>query len=131
MVPAVNQLLYHVGMAGTADPAGIVQLMKDRGIFVQAYSPLQGSNDYASQLLKNPTVVRIASALKRSPAQVLLKWVVQQGHAVVTATNVDEQEYMKEDLDIFGWDMTDADIDSLSALEGFPDDPVKGMCLLD
>jgi 2,5-diketo-D-gluconate reductase A len=127
-VPAVNQLLYHVGMDGSADPAGLIELNKKRGIMVQAYSPLQGSNDYASILLSNPTVMKIAAAHNRSAAQVLLKWIVQQGHALATATV--KRAYMLEDLDLYGWLLTSAEMGSLSALKVAPDDPVKGMCVL-
>jgi 2,5-diketo-D-gluconate reductase A len=128
-IPAVNQLLYHVGMSGSADPSGLIELNRKRGIMVQAYSPLQGSNNYASVLLSNPIVTKIASAHKKSAAQVLLKWVVQQGHALATATV--KRDYMLEDLDLYGFTLTSAEVDELSALKVAPDDPVKGMCVLD
>ena len=129
VVPAVNQLLLHVGMSATADPSGLFALNQKRGIQVQAYSPLQGSNDYAHVLLMHPTVTQIASAHNRSAAQILLRWVVQQGHALATATV--KRSYMLEDLDLYGWALSDAEAEQLAALGAVaPDDPVKSMCVL-
>ena len=50
----------------------------EHGIIVEAYSPLtQG------QRFGHPTVVAIARAVGRSPAQVLLRWGIQHGFVVL------------------------------------------------
>ena len=66
-------------------------------------------------MLKDPTIQQVANAHNRSTAQVCLKWVRQLGHPLATsATKVD---YMLEDLDIFDWTLSDAEMDALTKLE--------------
>lgn len=54
-----------------------------RGIALIAHMPLGGRLGCA-QLLAHPTVVRVARECGRSPAQVLLRWNLQHGCAVIT-----------------------------------------------
>lgn len=126
VIPAVNQLQFHVGMPGP-NPAGLLSYCQERGIVVQAYSPLGG--DQHAQLLENPTIKRIAAAHgNKTSAQVCLRWVLQLGLPLTTSTvNVD---YMREDLEVWGWELSSAEMADLNALNVAPDDPVKSMCLL-
>ena len=126
--PAVNQVQFHLGMPGGADPAGLLSYCRRRGIVVQAYSPL-GSSDDVTKLLGSPVVQRVAKAHNRSAAQVCLRWVAQLG--VPFATSTVNAQFMREDLDVFAWTLTVEEMQQLSALRLTPDaDPVKGMCLL-
>ena len=110
VMPMVNQVLYHVGMG--ADP-GTVALKKycaDNNIVLQAWSPL-GDGD--STLITGDMVSDIAKAHnKPSGAQVALKWILQTGVGVVTKAKT--TEYLDEDFDIFDWDLTDAEMATLS-----------------
>lgn len=108
VTPAVNQIELHVGMG--IDPEGLVSFSTDKGIVVQAYSPLGNG-----KLISDPLLASIGKAQKppRTAAQIALKWVVQLGYAV--ATKADSSAYLKEDFDIFAWNMTDAQQASLSA----------------
>jgi diketogulonate reductase-like aldo/keto reductase len=67
------------------------------GIQLQAWSPLGGAQ---GSVLSNPVVKAIASAHGRSTAQVVLKWSLQRGVAVVTGT--DNKGHMASDLDLWG-----------------------------
>ena len=50
-------------------------------------------------LLKDPVIKKIASAHGKSPAQVILRWHIQEGFSVIPgATNPD---YIKENIQIF------------------------------
>lgn len=74
----------------------------------QAYSPLGHG-----KAMKNPAVVKIAAEHNVSAAQVALAWIVQQGHALVTSSNV--LEYDKEDLAVNDVKLTDAEIRELNS----------------
>jgi diketogulonate reductase-like aldo/keto reductase len=50
----------------------------------------------------------------KSAAQVALRWVVQQGVVAVTASEV--ASYDVGDLDIFGFELTAAEMKNLSAI---------------
>jgi len=53
-------------------------LCKEHGIVVEAYSPLtRGAR------LDDPTIAAIARDVKRTPAQVLLRWGIQHGHVIL------------------------------------------------
>ena len=128
VVPAVNQLQYHAGMGGGADPNGLISEDARRGIVTPAYSPLAG--DAHAALLGDATVKAIGLKHNRSTAQVALRWVLQHGHALATSTA--NPEYMAEDLEAAGtdWSLSAAELATLDALDVAPDDPVKAMCRL-
>jgi diketogulonate reductase-like aldo/keto reductase len=128
VVPAVNQLQFHIGMPGT-DPNGLISECHRRGIVVQAYSPLGG--DQHSALLTAPAVQTIASNHNVSTSAVCLKWVWQQGHALATSTT--HVSYLQEDVGVYksAWVLTEEEMGVLGALDVAPDDPVKSMCLFE
>lgn len=75
--PAVNQVEWHPHY----HQDDLQELLKKEGILLQTYSSLGGSNN--PNLLIDPEVVKIATKLERSPAQVLLRWALQQNLAII------------------------------------------------
>ena len=106
VVPAVNQVAFHVGMG--VDPLGLVSYCKEKGIVVQAYSPLGNG-----QLISDAGLAAVGKAHGKSGPQVALKWIVQKG--IPLATKANETEYLKEDIDVFDWTLTDAEMAALDA----------------
>lgn len=120
--PHINQFKLHTGMRG-ADPGGIVSATHQHGARVQAYRPLgQGS------LLGDATLKRIGRTHGKSSAQVALKWVLQQGHTVVTSAN--SEAHLRADLELFGWSLAPAEMRTLNQLVTDEDDPPSIMCQL-
>lgn len=74
-MPVVNQLRYAVGHGH--DP--VVELDKQLGILVQAYSPLA-----KGQLAKDPLCARIGAAHNKTAVQMALKWILQHQAAIAT-----------------------------------------------
>jgi len=66
------------------------------GITYEAYSPLGGDDLGGKSVMTYPAVKEIAAAHGVSGAQVALRWVIQQGCALTTATG--DIQYMQEDL---------------------------------
>jgi diketogulonate reductase-like aldo/keto reductase len=64
-------------------------LCAEHGIVVEAYSPLT-----RGQRLDDPVIGAIAKAVKRTPAQVILRWGIQHGHVIlpksVTRARIEE-----------------------------------------
>ncbi len=79
-------------------------------IATAAYCPLG-----TGKLLEHPTVAGIAAAHGKSPAQVLIRWNIQSGNVVVP--RVSNPSRLAENLDVFGFELSDADMDALSALD--------------
>lgn len=94
-----------------------------QGIVYQAYSPLCGGFNGSSctwsggkNVMTLPDVIKIATAHNVSPAQVGLKWIVQQGYPLATA--IWSLPYMVEDLDLWSWgNLTTAEMTTLSKLQ--------------
>ncbi|KAF2898552.1 hypothetical protein ILUMI_07623 [Ignelater luminosus] len=75
--PAVNQVEWHPG----CHEAQLKKLCQKEGILLQAYSSLGGTGN--KSLLDDPLVESIAQKLNKTPAQILLRWAVQQNIAII------------------------------------------------
>jgi 2,5-diketo-D-gluconate reductase A len=105
IVPAVNQIEAHPYL--TQDDVRAFDF--DNGIVTEAWSPIaQGA------VLGDPVIVRIASRLDRTPAQVTLRWHIQRGD-VVFPKSVTHRRVV-ENFEIFDFSLTDEDLAAISAL---------------
>jgi len=118
--PAVNQCGHSVGAHNEThnpqiggDDATAAYCSK-WGISYSAYSPLGGLSKL--DIYKNPTVKEIASSFNPpiSPAQVALRWLIQQKITAVTAAN--NKDYLAEDMDVFSFHLSKNDMSRLTAL---------------
>ncbi|SDP22300.1 2,5-diketo-D-gluconate reductase A [Nakamurella panacisegetis] len=103
--PAVNQIEVHPYLTQEALRA----FDAEHGIATEAWSPIaQG------KVLDDPTIVAIAEAHGKSPAQVVLRWHIQHGSIVFPkSVNVDR---MKENFEIFDFELNEGDMGSISSL---------------
>ncbi|MBR3583957.1 MAG: aldo/keto reductase [Kiritimatiellae bacterium] len=82
------------------------------GIRLMSWYPL-GHGDRA--LLAEPVVADIARRLGRTPAQVILRWHVQTGFAVIPGSrNVD---HIRDNLAVLDFSLTDADMAAIATLD--------------
>lgn len=107
LTPHVNQI--------QLDPehtrADLRQIHADHGIVTEAWSPLGNGGP----LLKNRLIVDLAEAYGRTPAQVVLRWHTQQG--IVAIPKSADPRRQKENIGIFDFDLTPAEIKKISALD--------------
>ena len=105
-VPAVNQIEVHPYFANDALRGyGI-----DHSILTEAWSPIaQGA------VLGDPVIGAIAERLGKSPAQVTLRWHIERGDIVFPKSVTPER--IKENLEIFDFELSDDDIDAITALD--------------
>mmetsp|Transcript_41091 Transcript_41091/g.116207 ORF Transcript_41091/g.116207 Transcript_41091/m.116207 type:complete len:100 (+) Transcript_41091:3-302(+) len=73
-----------------------------------------GAATRADSCLEEPAVKAIAEAHGRTPAQVVLRWAVQRGTAVVPKSA--NPERMRQNLDVFGFALTPGDMAAIDAL---------------
>ncbi|XP_037538612.1 aldo-keto reductase family 1 member B1 [Nematolebias whitei] len=118
--PAVNQVELHPYMAQT----DMIEFCKSKSIVLTAYSPfgspgrppeLLRSNTDPYKLLEDPVVAEIARKHKRSPAQVLLRYHVQQGIAVIPKS--ERPHHILENTKIFDFSLTEEDVNALRGLD--------------
>lgn len=115
--PAVNQCGYSIGghfdsLWGRDDAT--VQACRGAGVTYSAYSPLGSWAKSGVHVLTQPDVVAVAEIHNVSAAQVALRWVVQQNITAVTAAS--NLEYAQQDLDIFGFVLSDEEMKRLAAV---------------
>ena len=105
-VPAVNQIEVHPYFTNDELRAyGI-----DHTILTEAWSPIaQGA------VLGDPVIGKIAERLGKSPAQVVLRWHIERGDIVFPKSVTPER--IKENLEIFDFELGDDDIDAITALD--------------
>jgi 2,5-diketo-D-gluconate reductase A len=85
VVPAVNQVELHPYFA----QPDVQQADAAHGILTQAWSPIGGITFYPGwgedrrSVMDDPTLASIAAAHDRSPAQVMLRWHLQEGRSAI------------------------------------------------
>ena len=83
------------------------------GIQVECWYPLGGAQSQGL-LLRDPVIKKIAEAHGKSPAQIILRWHIQEGFSVIPgATNPD---YIKENIQIFDFALTDNEMQQIRSL---------------
>lgn len=107
IVPAVNQVELHPYLQQTEVRA----YDEEHGIVTEAWSPLAKGGS----LLGEPAVQAIAERLGRTAAQVVLRWHLQLGNVVIPKSVTPSR--IAENLDVFGFELTDADVAALAELE--------------
>jgi D-xylose reductase len=115
--PAMLQVESHPYLTQEA----LLRTAADYGIAVTAFSPLGAlsyvSLDMASEAESVLTAKPVASAAARlnvSPAQVVLRWGIQRGTAVIPKTS--RPERLQENLSLEGFSLNDEDMAAISAL---------------
>lgn len=112
VVPAVNQVSYHVAMG--PDPEGLISYCAQRSIVVQAYEPLA-----AGAAATDPTCARIGAAHNKTAAQAAMRWVLQNPvarPATAVLTHASSPAYLAEDMDVFDWRLTAAEMAAADAM---------------
>jgi 2,5-diketo-D-gluconate reductase A len=104
-VPAVNQVEVHPYFPNDE----VRTYGQEHGIVTEAWSPLAKGRAVA-----DPLVTEIAGRLQRLPAQVLLRWHLQRGDVVFPKSL--SAEHMRENLDIFKFELGPDDMAALSSL---------------
>lgn len=100
----------------------LLRLARDYDLPVTAFSPLGalsyvelGMAEQGESLLETPVVLSAAQRLGRTPAQVLLRWGLQRGTAIIPKTT--RPERLRENIDLFGWSLTEDEMTAISQLD--------------
>jgi diketogulonate reductase-like aldo/keto reductase len=106
VVPSVNQI--EVNMFLLRDD--IDKYCQSKGIVIQAWAPLA-----KAQKMNNPVLNKIAANYGATPAQVMVRWSMQRGY--VTLPKSVKAHRIKENGDVFGFELTQADMQELNRLD--------------
>ena len=115
IVPAVNQVEVHPYFRQPE----VLAADAEHGILTQAWSPIGGITFYRDgshgSTLQDPTIGRIAAGHSRTPAQVMLRWHLQQGRQAIPKSVTPSR--IAENLDVFGFALTDDELAAIDALD--------------
>ncbi|RSN26610.1 oxidoreductase [Streptomyces sp. WAC 05977] len=107
VTPAVNQVEVHPYL----QQATVREFDAKHGIATEAWSPLAKGGD----LLGEGAITALAAKHGRTPAQIVLRWHLQLGNVVIPKSVTPSR--IKENLDVFGFTLSEEDIASLSVLD--------------
>ncbi|MEV6347620.1 aldo/keto reductase [Actinoplanes sp. NPDC051851] len=117
VVPAVNQIELHPYFT----QPDVQKAGAEHGILTQAWSPIGGITFYPGwgeerrNVLRDPVIAAIAGETGRTPAQVMLRWHLQQGRsAIPKSTNPGR---IAENVDVYGFDLTEEQMARIDALD--------------
>ena len=105
--PTVNQIELHP----TWQQRDVVDYCRAHNIAVEAYSQMARGADLA-----NGVVERIAEAHGVTPAQVILRWHIENGTIIIPKSVHAERQ--RENLDLFGFALTPEEHAQIDALDG-------------
>jgi diketogulonate reductase-like aldo/keto reductase len=105
IVPMLNQLELHVGYMQEY----AVRYMRELGMVIQAWSPLG-----RAALLGDERIGALAAKYGKSPAQILLRYLLQREVAVIPKASTPER--MKQNLDVFDFELTEEEVFFLSCI---------------
>lgn len=91
----------------------VVPYIQSLGITVQGWYPF-GGRGHTSALLGDKTISAIAEAHGVTSAQVILRWNLQRGVVVIPGSG--NPDHIRENLDLFGFELTDAEMAQIAAL---------------
>jgi 2,5-diketo-D-gluconate reductase A len=115
VVPAVNQIEVHPYFRQSE----LLAADAEHGILSQAWSPIGGITFYRDgshgSTLEDPTIGEIAAAHGRTPAQVMLRWHVQQGRQVIPKSVTPSR--IAENFDVLGFELTGDQLAAIDALD--------------
>lgn len=104
--PTVNQIELHPHL----QQSPLVDYCREHNIVVEAWSPLK-----RGQALNDPQIVAIADRLGATPAQVIIRWILDRD--VVAIPKSVHPARIASNADVFGFELSDADRDAIASLD--------------
>jgi 2,5-diketo-D-gluconate reductase A len=115
VVPAVNQIEVHPYFRQSE----LLAFDDEHGILNQAWAPIGGITFYRegphTSTLENPVIGEIADAHAKTPAQVMLRWHLQQGRQVIPKSVTPSR--IAENFDVFDFDLSAEQLAAIDALD--------------
>ncbi|WP_312714808.1 aldo/keto reductase [Corynebacterium flavescens] len=115
VVPAVNQVEVHPYFS----QPNVQQADREHGILTQAWSPMGGITsyygDFSRSTFNDSVIGEIAEQHGRTPAQVMLRWHLQQGRSAIPKSV--KPERIAANFDVFGFELTTDELARIDALD--------------
>lgn len=103
-----NQVEYHP----FKDQSLLLEYCVDSDVMLTAYSPLD-----VGRGLEDDTLIRIGERHGKSPAQVALRWLIQQEN-VSAIPKASKRRHQEENIDVFDFELTADEMNAIFELQG-------------
>lgn len=121
---AMNQIVFNPWV--TSAWMETYEYCKEHGIGITGYNSLGGAFQVA-QASTVETLTKIASKYQKTVAQVMLRWTLQMGAAVIPGTG--NPHHMKENLEVYSFELSMEDIEAITNLRS--DESAKKFFFMD
>lgn len=91
----------------------VIPYIQELGIVVEGWFPF-GGRGHTKEILGDSVITEIANAHGVTSAQVVLRWNLQKGVVVIPGSS--NPEHIKENLDVFGFELTEDEIARINTL---------------
>ncbi|XP_041804389.1 glyoxal reductase-like [Chelmon rostratus] len=105
VVPHVNQVEYHPYQ----QPNKLMEYCRQEGIAFQGYCPLA-----KGQAVSDPTIIQLAQKYGRTPAQICIRWSIQNG--AITIPKSTKKERVVENCQVFDFQLEEEDMKAINGL---------------
>uniref|UniRef100_A0A8C4XRF9 NADP-dependent oxidoreductase domain-containing protein n=1 Tax=Falco tinnunculus TaxID=100819 RepID=A0A8C4XRF9_FALTI len=105
ITPHVNQVEYHPFQR----PQELVDYCRSRNIVFEGYCPLA-----KGEALAHPSITQLAKKYGRTPAQICIRWSIQNG--IVTIPKSTKAERIQENCKVFDFTLAEDDVDVLNGM---------------
>jgi len=107
ITPAVNQIELHPYLIQES----VLEYCNKAGIHVEAWSPFAANK---TKLFDEEILKDLSGKYGKTPAQIILRWDFQRNVIVIPKSS--HKERLKENLDIFDFELTQLEIDEINVL---------------
>jgi diketogulonate reductase-like aldo/keto reductase len=106
IVPMVNQMEFHPYLL----QKDLLEMCASTNIQFEAWSPLMKGRNFSE-----PVFIELAHKYNKTPAQIILRWDLQ--HEVVTIPKSEKRERIKENSEIFDFEISEEDMNRIDGLD--------------
>lgn len=89
------------------------QKIRQNNIQLECWFPLGGEMSNGA-LFKDPTIQKIAKVHSKTPAQIIIRWHIQEGFSVIPGAT--RHDYIKENISVFDFSLTDEEMAQMRSL---------------
>ena len=109
-MPAVIQNENHLYYQNKA----LQEYVQQYGIVVESWYPF-GGRGHTREHFTNETIVRIAGAHGKTPAQIILRWQIQDGYIAIPGSS--NPDHIAENYDIFDFELSNQEMMEIRDLD--------------
>ena len=111
IMPAVHQIETHPFY----QERDLAELACKVNCYIESWFPLGGRDDI-QKIIGNETIVSIAKAHHKSPAQVVLRWHLQMGYIVIPGSR--NKDHILDNINVFDFELTSEEMERIHQLDG-------------